>query len=80
MKKFLRTSTGVLLLAVVLPFRPAVEGPDGESLYPNADQHVRIENGKFETLVGEFVDKVITRAGYVVRSVSRVPYLSEGAP
>lgn len=78
-KQFLRPETGVLLLAVVLPFRPAVEGPNGESLYPAADQLVRIENGKFEVLVGEFVDKVITRAGYFVRSISRVPYLSEGA-
>lgn len=67
-----------MLVATVLPFRPAVEGPDGESLFPAEDQYVRVEHGRFEAMVGEFYEKIIKRAGYVVKSVSRVPYLSEG--
>jgi 2-polyprenyl-3-methyl-5-hydroxy-6-metoxy-1,4-benzoquinol methylase len=76
-KDILRPETGLLLLAVVLPFCPFVEnGPAWSQADP--DEILPIHASRWENAVQELVDKVFSPLGFEVKSLSRVPYLCCG--
>ncbi|KAL0270487.1 UNVERIFIED_CONTAM: hypothetical protein PYX00_007884 [Menopon gallinae] len=66
---------GLIVLALVLPFRSYVEV--GRSDH-TPTQELDISGATFEEQVAEVVDNVLTPCGYEVLSWSRVPYLCEG--
>lgn len=78
---------GLLLLAVVLPFCPFVEdGPrqrDPVELLPLqggtcCGRHSKNSSRRFEDAVEHMIADVLKPAGFSVRCVSRVPYISQG--
>jgi len=73
-KSLLRPKTGVLLIAVVLPFRPFVESGT-EQLAPTEKLGLN-PRAKFDQAVVEIAEKVLVPAGFTIKSVSRVPYIS----
>lgn len=66
---------GLLLIALVLPFRPFVE--HGASRR-QPSQHLPITGPIFETQLSSFITDVLQPGGFVVERISRVPYLCQG--
>jgi len=73
-KSLLKPDTGLLFLAVVLPFRPFVES--GTAQLPPSEKLGLSFNARFEFAVNEIVEKVFILAGFKVVRWSRVPYIS----
>ena len=75
---------GLLLLAVVLPFLPAVEdtstaAPAGSTRPPRHSLGLP-ETGSFEASASALWSKVLQPEGWSLEAFSRVPYLSAGDP
>jgi len=75
MKKLLKPKTGVILIAVVLPFRPFVES--GTEQLPPTEKLKLSPYAKFESAVNEITEKVFFPLGFEIISFSRVPYISQ---
>lgn len=73
-KKVLKPN-GILILAMVLPFKPYVEVGRSDHV---PSQALPIQGLTFEEQVASVVEHVLQPAGYVVVSWSKVPYLCEG--
>jgi len=77
-KGLVKPVSGRLLLAVVLPFRPCVEGGGFNRLYrPEQDLDMPWD-ATWEESVNQLVDTVLEPAGYEVERLARVPYLCQG--
>jgi len=90
LKKFIKPVTGLLLIAVVFPFRPFVEG-GGLDTFPSLfnsfhldgagqrqpTEYLKIPGLSFEDACTQLEQNVLIPAGYQVVTLSRVPYLSE---
>ena len=66
---------GLLLLSLVLPYRPFVYA-GGSSLDPS--ERLPLKRSEWETCVGELCQRVIEPLGLEVEVITRVPYLSGG--
>ena len=82
MRRLLTASTasgrpGVLLIAVVLPFRPFVES-GADQLRPTERFNQLERCSTFEAAASSLAATVFAPAGLRVRAFSRVPYISRG--
>jgi len=66
---------GVVLIALVVPFSPWVETNSG---YVRPTEYMEIKSETFEETANKFTEKVLAPMGYQVKSLSKVPYLSQG--
>ncbi|XP_041454107.1 methyltransferase-like protein 9 [Lytechinus variegatus] len=69
------SSSGVVIMAVVLPFKQFVEHGSNQN---KPSEVIEIQGETWEEQVQHLVQEVIQPAGFQVRSFSRVPYLCEG--
>ena len=76
LRKLLKDEGGVLVLAVVVPFRPFVE--DGNEHRAPREQLGLDPNGAWESGVNAIWEKVLRPSGFKVERLARVPYISEG--
>lgn len=77
----LLTPSGVLLVGVVVPWRPAVLQRAGLTSAPNEALPAAVrEAATFEQSAAALATSVFEPLGFDVRRVSRVPYLSRGGP
>jgi hypothetical protein len=76
LRKLLKDEGGVLVLAVVVPFRPFVE--DGNEHRAPREQLGLDPNGAWEAGVNAIWEKVLKPSGFKVERLARVPYISEG--
>ena len=72
----LKDDGGVLVLAVVVPFRPFVE--DGNEHRAPREALGLDPNGAWESGVNQIWEKVLRPSGFAVERLARVPYISEG--
>ncbi len=73
-KSSLKPDSGLLLLAIVLPFRPYVEANSPTHL---PSQNLNFMGEKFAEQVPEVVD-MMEQSGFELLSWTRLPYLCEG--
>lgn len=73
----LKPNTGVLILAIVVPFRPFVERADGSRDKPTETVDAP-SSGSWESGVEALWLNLIKPAGFDLVRLSRVPYISEG--
>ena len=76
LRKLLKDDGGVLVLAVVVPFRPFVE--DGNEHRAPREALGLDPNGAWESGVNQIWEKVLRPSGFAVERLARVPYISEG--
>ena len=76
LRKLLKDEGGVLVLAVVVPFRPFVE--DGNAHRAPREALGLDPNGAWEAGVNQIWEKVLRPSGFAVERLARVPYISEG--
>ena len=76
LRKLLKDEGGVLVLAVVVPFRPFVE--DGNAHRAPREALGLDPNGAWEAGVNQIWEKVLRPSGFKVERLARVPYISEG--
>jgi len=77
LKRALKPGTGVLILAIVVPFRPFVEGADGTRTKPSETVDAP-SSGSWEAGVEALWENLIAPAGFELIRLARVPYISEG--
>jgi len=77
LKRALKPGTGVLILAVVVPWRPFVEGADGTRTKPSETVDAP-SSGSWEAGVDALWENLIAPAGFELIRLARVPYISEG--
>ena len=77
LRRALKPGTGILILAVVVPFRPFVEGADGTRTKPSEVVDAP-SSGSWEAGVEALWENLIAPAGFELVRLSRVPYISEG--
>ena len=70
-------TTGVVILAIVVPFRPFVERADGTRGKPSEFVDAP-SSGSWETGVESLWTNLIKPSGFDLLKLSRVPYISEG--
>ena len=70
-------TTGVVILAIVVPFRPFVERADGTRGKPSEFVDAP-STGSWETGVESLWANLIKPSGFDLLKLSRVPYISEG--
>jgi SAM-dependent methyltransferase len=78
LKRALKPGTGILILAIVVPFRPFVEGEDGARIKPAEVVLNTPSTGTWEAGVEALWENLIRPAGFDLVALSRVPYISEG--
>ncbi|KAF6202618.1 hypothetical protein GE061_003017 [Apolygus lucorum] len=66
---------GIAVVAVVLPFKPYVESGNRDHM---PQEVLPIRGNTFEEQVESIIESVLTPAGFVVRSWTRLPYLCQG--
>uniref|UniRef100_A0A0A9YH30 Methyltransferase-like protein 9 n=2 Tax=Lygus hesperus TaxID=30085 RepID=A0A0A9YH30_LYGHE len=66
---------GIAVVAVVLPFKPYVESGNRDHM---PQEVLPIRGNTFEEQVESVIESVLTPAGFVVRSWTRLPYLCQG--
>lgn len=72
---------GVLLIGVVVPWQPAVLGRVGVTLPPSEALPAAVcDAGSFEECASALVEQLFEPLGFVVRVLTRVPYLSRDGP
>ena len=72
-------SCALLILAVVLPFRPHIEAGANQAQRAPVEQLDSMpRSGSFERSAAMLAAEVLEPAGFEVCSLSRVPYLCEG--
>ena len=77
LKRALKAKTGILILAIVVPFRPFVENADGTRSQP--DERLDVPSaGSWESGVDALWTELIAPLGFDLVALSRVPYISEG--
>ena len=76
LRKLLKDDGGVLVLAVVVPFRPFVE--EGNEHRAPREALGLNPNGAWEAGVNQIWEKVLRPNGFAVERLARVPYISEG--
>lgn len=76
LRALLNDDGGVLVLAVVVPFRPFVE--DGQNHRVPKQKLGLDPNGNWETGVNAIWETVLKPCGFALERVARVPYISEG--
>ena len=77
LRRALRPKVGILILAVVVPFRPFVENADGTRSVPSERLDVP-SSGSWEAGVEALWSELIAPLGFDLVALSRVPYISEG--
>jgi len=77
MKSSLKEKTGLILLALVLPFSQYVEVNDKRSDH-KASEILNVEGNHFETQLASFRDNVLTPNGLQIVKWTKLPYLCEG--
>ena len=76
LRELLKDDGGVLVLAVVLPFRPFVE--DGAEHRAPREALGLDPNGAWEAGANQIWTKVLAPSGFKLERLARVPYISEG--
>jgi len=76
LRELLKDDGGVLVLAVVLPFRPFVE--DGAENRAPREALGLDPNGAWEAGANQMWTKVLAPSGFKLERLARVPYISEG--
>jgi SAM-dependent methyltransferase len=77
LKRAMKPGSGILILAIVVPFRPFVEGADGTRTTPSETVDAP-SSGSWEAGVEALWENLIAPAGFELIRLSRVPYISEG--
>jgi len=77
LKAAVNARTGVVILAIVVPFRPFVEGADGTRGVPSEVVDAP-SSGSWEAGVEALWTNLIEPSGFDILKLSRVPYISEG--
>lgn len=78
LKRALKQKTGVLILAIVVPFRPFVEGANRIRIDPTEVVPGVPSTGTWEAGVEALWENLISPAGFDLVALSRVPYICEG--
>ena len=76
-RNLLKPETGLLVIAVVLPFRPFVELDDGRRRQPTEKLPIATPSSSWEAGVTDLFE-VFEQSGFKVLKFARVPYICEG--
>ena len=79
LRRALKPKVGILILAIVVPFRPFVENADGTRSAPAESERLDVpSSGSWEAGVEALWSELIAPLGFELVALSRVPYISEG--